>query len=196
MISRTQIGLLVAACLFVLGIALQKIQIQPMSAAYSQVQPNASPVPNASGPNAPTPNVPIPPPPPAVNDPQTLMPPLLTNQDFIYDPSGKRDPFKAFITDFQDTIANSATDKPATGEKESVENYDLGQLKLVGVLWDVPIPKAMIQSPSGKVFLIKKQSKIGRNKGFVGVIRESEIVVFELSQDGKTPSTRLMSLQK
>ncbi len=112
---------------------------------------------------------------------------------FYYEPEGKRDPFRSFFVEEIPTTPGGVA-----APVDSLQAYDLSQLKVVAILWNVGDPKALIRSPSGKLFMVRslEKSKIGRNKGYVASIREGEVVVFELSQDGKTPATRILALQK
>ena len=103
---------------------------------------------------------------------------------FEYDPRGRRDPF-----------AQPVEDKPveqglAHGPLLPLQRYDVNQLRLVGVLWDVRQPKAMLKDPEGHMHVIGPNAKVGPHNGYVAVIREGEIVVVEsLEQDGRYVST-------
>ena len=177
-----------------------KIQVQMMPTAYAQNQPQNE----------------VPPPPPSdavpagadgvVVDatPTTNFPPLdpsikvINHEGYSYDPSGRRDPFLPFVdtnppkTEIKKPVLKQAEDEvPA----DSLLSYDLGQFRLLGILWKVEDPKAMVQSPTGKVFLIKNRTKIGRNSGFVAAIREGEVVIVEPSPDGSTAMTTVMALK-
>ncbi|GIL18050.1 MAG: hypothetical protein BroJett040_18010 [Oligoflexia bacterium] len=144
--------------------------------------------------------------------PQQLDPSIkfTSGEGFFYDPTGRRDPFRPFVVkpiDMPPVEVKLTEEKPPPPPAplpfavtippgESIVSHDLSALKLVGILWDVKEPKAMIRSPAGKVYMLRRNSKIGRSNGYVAAIREGEIVVVELSQDGKTPSTKVISLQK
>jgi len=129
----------------------------------------------------------------------------LPDQDFIYDPTGLRDPFRsAFAGGGQGPIVQATGENAGAlpflvnGKRSEggLDSFELESLRLVGILWEVGDPKAMVQSPKGKVFMVHKQTRIGRNNGYVAAVREGEIVVIEVSNDGKTPTTRVLSLQK
>jgi type IV pilus assembly protein PilP len=159
-------------------------------------------------------NVPLPPgnddlPPAALPSPQELDPSLkfLSAEGFVYDPTGRRDPFKPFLGNGKNLSLTSQSSayiprpsipsllQPFDTTNDSLENYDVNQLRVVAILWDVQDPKAMLAGSSKKMFMVHKRSKIGRNSGYVASIREGEVVVVELAPDGKTPSTRVMVLQ-
>jgi type IV pilus assembly protein PilP len=176
------------------------------------VQQRALPVELKSGitpPNAPSADEDLPP--SALPSPQELDPSLkfLSSDGFVYDPTGRRDPFKAYIgTGKKDSAIllqqTNTAPRPSIPSllqsndmtSDSLENYDVNQLHVVAILWDVQDPKAMLApSASKRMFMVHKRSKVGRNSGYVASIREGEVVVVELAPDGKTPSTRVMSLQ-
>lgn len=132
--------------------------------------------------------------PPAPPQPEESIPvEMARDTGFIYDPTGKRDPFKSFFGDETPRVEDGGG--PVT-PVDSLEAYDLNQLKLIAVLLNGTDPKGMVRSPTGKSFLVRERTKIGRNNGYIAAIREGEIVVVEMSQDGKTPSPRTLSLQK
>lgn len=135
-------------------------------------------------------------------------------EGFRYDPSGKRDPFQSYIKATPAPDARPAVGQAPAGEEagrprrdqlfpdtgqgaraESLTNFDLNQLRLVGVLWDVNDPKAMVRTPSGKVYLLRRLTRIGINNGYVAAIREGEVVVIEMSGDGRTHNSRIIGIQ-
>jgi type IV pilus assembly protein PilP len=96
---------------------------------------------------------------------------------FNYDPRGRRDPF-----------VPPAVDRPLSqgvvrGPFLPLQRFDLDKLKLTGIIWDVMHPKAMITDPEGKVHIVGPNTKIGKNNGYIAVIREGEVVVVETSED-------------
>jgi Tfp pilus assembly protein PilP len=120
-------------------------------------------------------------------------------QGFRYDPTGRRDPFKPFGESKKETVdlgpsASVPADLPAN--YPPLQLYDLSQFKVVAISWDHDNPKALISDPSGKQHLIRKETRIGRNRGFVAEIREGEIVVIEpVENQGVTNAqTRILSI--
>jgi type IV pilus assembly protein PilP len=103
---------------------------------------------------------------------------------FDYDPRGRRDPFGQPIPD-----------KPLSqglvhGPLLPLQRFELSQLRLTAILWDVRSPKAMLRDPGGIVYVVTPNSKIGPRNGYVAAIREGEIVVVEtIEQDGRLVST-------
>lgn len=117
----------------------------------------------------------------------------MPRDEYIYDPTGKRDPFKPFRV-VRPTGKSEKSEIPL----EPLQRWEVDRLQIVGILWDVKTPRAMVKDPDGAVYTVVKNSKIGRNEGFVAAIREGEIVVVETKyDDGKaTKETRVMEFKK
>ncbi len=64
-----------------------------------------------------------------------------------------------------------------------LERLDLGQLKIVGIVWDVKEPRAMIEDSAGLGYTVKVGTPIGSNGGRVKVIRQDQIIVEEYYED-------------
>lgn len=123
-----------------------------------------------------------------------IQPQVMPRDGYVYDPTGKRDPFRPFRT-----IRPAAQDAGKALETlEPLQRWELERLQIVGILWDVKTPRAMVRDPDGVVFTVTKNSKIGRAEGFVATIREGEIVVVETKyEDGKSfKEPRVMELKK
>jgi len=121
---------------------------------------------------------------------ENKIPDLLVGiiEDYNYSSSGKRDPFTPF---------ERASSTTPLGPIWPLQKYDLEQLKLVGVIWEVKTPKAMILDPSGHGYVVTVNERVGRNNGYIARIREGEIVVVEniLGVDGKLSYvTKIMKL--
>ena len=103
---------------------------------------------------------------------------------FEYDSRGRRDPFVLQIEE-----------KPLpTGQLHGpflpIQKFDLNSLALIGIIWDVSHPRAMIMDPEKKVHILGPNAKVGNRNGYIAVIREGEIVVVETQeQEGKLVST-------
>jgi type IV pilus assembly protein PilP len=103
---------------------------------------------------------------------------------FPYDPRGRRDPFAQPIDDVP--VEQGLSHGPLL----PLQKFELGQLRLVGIIWDVRDPKAMLKDPEGRTHVIGPNTKIGTKNGYVAVIREGELVVVEtVEQDGRLVST-------
>jgi type IV pilus assembly protein PilP len=84
------------------------------------------------------------------------------------------------------------------GPQLPLQRFDLEQLRVIGIIWDVNNPKAMIIDPTGRGHIVAPKSRIGRNNGYILEIREGEIIVTEpLSKEGKiTYLTRVIKIEK
>ncbi len=106
--------------------------------------------------------------------------------EYTYDPKGKSDPFKPLVVE-------KPAPPPPTAKKETVsegatelERVDLAQIKLVAVFWgirdpkgNVQAPKALVEAPGGKGYLLSMGTAIGKNKGKVSQITSAGVVVSE-----------------
>lgn len=94
-------------------------------------------------------------------------------RDYVYDPKGKRDPFKPFI------IESQRQQESQVLARNPLQRYDVSQLKLVAIIWQLDNPTAMMEDASGKGYIITKGTLIGKNDGIVSAITEKEVVVTE-----------------
>ncbi|MCB0342833.1 MAG: pilus assembly protein PilP [Bdellovibrionales bacterium] len=130
----------------------------------TEVTPETMPGDNAGA-------APVPPPSPAANELPFLEP-------YNYNPEGRRDPFEPFTT-IQVTVG---VDGPAAGPMLPLQQFDLGQIKLIGIMWDVKDPKAMFLDPNNEVHTLRKNDRLGRSNGYIAVIREGEVVIVETAR--------------
>lgn len=89
--------------------------------------------------------------------------------------AGKRDPFRPFTLNSR--IHNRRE------HLSPLERYDLGQLRLVGIIWHVKEPRAMVEDGTGLGYIVKVGTPIGTNDGKVRAIKPNEIVVEETYVD-------------
>ena len=109
---------------------------------------------------------------------------------YVYDPTGRRDPFRPYRM-----IRSDRTVGPII---EPLQTYDIDQLSIVGILWEVRAPRALVKDSDGNLHTVVKNTKIGRNNGYVAAIREGEVVVVEtLEEDGKSyKRTKVLEFKK
>ncbi|TMA07462.1 MAG: hypothetical protein E6J89_16525 [Deltaproteobacteria bacterium] len=93
-----------------------------------------------------------------------------------YSPAGKRDPFRPF------GVRTRASARIREGASP-LERKDLGQFKLVGIIWDIKEPKAMVEDTDGLGYTIKLGTPIGDKDGKVKAIKPNEVVVQETDID-------------
>lgn len=95
--------------------------------------------------------------------------------DFVYDPTGKRDPFLQF--DLTPKIS-------LIGEISPLQSFSLGQLKLTAVLMDLGRePKAIVEDSNGKGYTVVPGTLIGNSRGVVIGIEADKVKVLETSVD-------------
>ena len=111
---------------------------------------------------------------------------------FEYDPRGRRDPFVQPIEDAP--VAPGADHGPLL----PLQKFELTQVRLIGIIWDVRRPKAMIKDPDGNTHIVSTYTKIGGRHGYIASIREGEIVVVEtIEREGKlVSSTQVVKIAK
>jgi len=103
-------------------------------------------------------------------------PPAATvvEQDGFYDPTGRRDPFRP-------PQARSVT--TVGSDRSPLQRYELGQLKLVAVIYDTESPRGVVEDESGLGYIVKVGTEIGVNGGTVRAIDRGRILVEEQSVD-------------
>lgn len=92
-----------------------------------------------------------------------------------YDPSGRRDPFLPMFQPGQQVELDS--------NLPPLQRVGLTELSLIGVLWGNYGYTAMVQTPDGKGYSIRRGTRIGPNNGVVSSITERGIIVQERFTD-------------
>ncbi len=93
-----------------------------------------------------------------------------------YSSVGKRDPFRPL------SLKPKASQR-ARENLSPLERYELGQLKLVAIVWDIKEPKAMVEDGTGLGYVVKIGTLIGPNEGKVKAIKPTEVVIEEQVTD-------------
>jgi type IV pilus assembly protein PilP len=98
-------------------------------------------------------------------------------ETYRYPITGKRDPF---LPPFPTTTQESeATDEPRT----PLQRFDLGQLKLVGVIWETDEPRALVEDSGGLGYIVTRGTLIGSRGGIVKKIEPKRVIVEEYETD-------------
>ena len=92
---------------------------------------------------------------------------------FVYTPIGKRDPFKSY---FAMMLPDTGTRQGPTGP---LQKFEIGQLNLVAIVWGISNPRAMVETPDKKGYIIKQGTLVGRNWGKVTEIKRDQVIVSE-----------------
>jgi type IV pilus assembly protein PilP len=90
---------------------------------------------------------------------------------FAYDPVGRRDPFRSFVLD--------RLREQAGETKGPLEEYDLMQLQVAGLVWKAEKRRALVIDPSGQGYVVQEGDRIGKNNGRVLEIGDSSMRVRE-----------------
>ena len=123
--------------------------------------------------------VPKPPPQPTPRkDTTSPAPAKEEKRDYVYDPTGKRDPFQPFIAT-QTPVKPTEEEIPVT----PLQQYDLSQLKLVAILVGKGEGKAMVEDAEGKGYIVEKGIYMGRNFGKVKAVMKDRVVIEERYKD-------------
>ena len=64
-----------------------------------------------------------------------------------------------------------------------LERLDLSQLKVVGIIWDIKEPRAMVEDTAGLGYVVKVGTPIGSNEGKIKAIHRNQVVVEEMTAD-------------
>lgn len=96
---------------------------------------------------------------------------IAAQEGYVYNPIGKRDPFRSFLA----VDPKDDDDTPRT----PLQRYDLDQYALVGVIWGVERPRALVEDPERVGHVVEIGTYIGKNWGKVTQITSSGVVVTE-----------------
>ncbi len=94
---------------------------------------------------------------------------------FRYNPAGKRDPFRSFV---KESVATKND-----GPRGPLEYFALSQLDLVAVILSDKKPRALINDPSGKGYIVGLGTPIGKLEGKVIALGDGSMTVQETQVD-------------
>ena len=92
-----------------------------------------------------------------------------------YDPSGRRDPFLPIVTNGEQAQGDVAL--------PPLQRVGLTELNLIGIIWGTYGYTAMVQTPDGKGYSIRRGTRVGPNNGVVSSITDRGIIVQERFTD-------------
>lgn len=93
---------------------------------------------------------------------------------YHYDPTDKTDPFRSYIK----TLIRIDDDISSP-----LQRFELSQLSITGIVWLLDEPRALIQDPTGKGYIVPIGAPIGKNKGRVVTIDDNRVRVKETYVD-------------
>ncbi|MDA2909945.1 pilus assembly protein PilP [Nitrospiraceae bacterium AH_259_D15_M11_P09] len=95
---------------------------------------------------------------------------------YFYLPGGRRDPFAA-IVEKPNSTGQANLDLPP------LQRVSLPDLNLIGIMWGGFGYVAVVQTPDGKGYTIRRGTRVGPNKGVVRAITEKAVIVEERFTD-------------
>lgn len=110
------------------------------------------------------------------NAPETgALPPDALPMIGGYDPSGRRDPFLPVLSQLAPGQADPTL--------PPLQRVSLTDMNLIAVVWGAYGYTAMVQTPDGNGYTIRKGTRVGPNSGVVSAITEKGIIVQERYTD-------------
>ncbi|HZP43931.1 MAG TPA: pilus assembly protein PilP [Candidatus Binatia bacterium] len=94
--------------------------------------------------------------------------------DAPYDPTGRRDPFRP---------PSVGSGRHSDGPRTPLQRYEIGQLKLVAIIYDTKEPRAVLEDDDGLGYIVKVGTPVGLNDGQVRKIERGRVVIEESSVD-------------
>lgn len=88
----------------------------------------------------------------------------------IYSPIGKRDPFKA---------PTSLSTNRERGSVTPLERFPIERFELRAILRGLGAARAMLADPEGGTHIVKQGDRIGRERGIISKILNTEVIVTE-----------------
>lgn len=126
-----------------------------------------------------------PPPPPPPKAPKPVQK-AVTSAAAAVGPSldftNRKDPFRSFVV-----VAPKPT--TPTGRRSArelllpIQNYEVSQFRVIGIVAGLKENSAMIVDPAGKGYVVRKGMLIGRNDGRITRITPSGVEVYEQFRD-------------
>jgi len=98
---------------------------------------------------------------------------IAAQADYVYNPIGKRDPFRAFLAG--GGRGGGEDDTPRT----PLQRFEIDEYRLVGIIWGIDRPRALVEDPDQVGHVMEIGTYIGKNWGKVTQITSSEVVVTE-----------------
>jgi type IV pilus assembly protein PilP len=101
--------------------------------------------------------------------------PLSVGRAGGYDPAGRRDPFAPILEQLQPGKADETL--------PPLQRVTLNELNLIAIIWGGYGYTAMIQTPDGHGYTVRRGTRVGQNNGVVSVVTERGIIVQERFTD-------------
>jgi len=92
-----------------------------------------------------------------------------------YDPAGRRDPFAPVVMEIQPGKVDE--------NLPPLQRVALTELNLIAIVWGAYGYTAMVQTPEGHGYTVRRGTRIGQNNGVVSAVTERGIIVQERFTD-------------
>ncbi|OFZ30352.1 MAG: hypothetical protein A2622_08040 [Bdellovibrionales bacterium RIFCSPHIGHO2_01_FULL_40_29] len=117
-------------------------------------------------------------PPPQAEVSQSVTPP---HQGAIPADAFKRDPFRLpqYLIDKLSAKPLAEAANTIDDTVEPIRRWAVTDYTLVGIIWDVKNPKALIRDKQNGVHVIKINDRVGNKEGRVKSVREGSVIVLE-----------------
>lgn len=118
---------------------------------------------------------------PETSPPETLLQPppepMVPNtvNGMGYDPSGRRDPFAPIVQELQPGKMDP--------NLPPLQRVALTELNLIAIVWGSYGYTAMVQTPEGHGYTVRRGTRIGQNNGVISAVTERGIIVQERFTD-------------
>jgi len=104
-----------------------------------------------------------------------MVPPIDGVVGSGYDPSGRRDPFAPVLLDLQPGRIDE--------NLPPLQRVALTELNLIAIVWGAYGYTAMVQTPEGNGYTVRRGTRVGQNNGVVSAVTERGIIVQERFTD-------------
>jgi type IV pilus assembly protein PilP len=101
----------------------------------------------------------------------------LASAEEPYDPTGKRDPFRPYLT------AADLAARKAREQLTPLQRLELSQIKLVAIVWGLRSNHAMVEDSGGIGYVLTVGTKVGTNGGRVARIAPDAVYIEESFRD-------------
>lgn len=91
----------------------------------------------------------------------------------LYQPIGKRDPFKPFIKEPKEKETTISETTPP------IKRFPLDEYRIVGIVWVDNVPKAMVVDPEKNTYFLGTDDEIGNRNGVILEVTENGLLVNE-----------------
>jgi type IV pilus assembly protein PilP len=105
---------------------------------------------------------------------ERLVAAIAAQEGYVYNPIGKRDPFRSFLG-----VGGEGDSGPDDSPRTPLQRYELDEYHLVGIIWGVDRPRALVEDPDRVGHVMEIGTYIGKNWGKVTQITSTEVVVTE-----------------